>query len=55
MELVQIYFKYFSKITMINIFLSFFLLPNFKFCIPGSGSRRENEYGSMRVWIHSLG
>ena len=58
MELVQIYFKNVNKLTIITStvstnFLAFFCYY-FKIFPHGSGSRRENEYGSMRIWIHSL-
>ena len=61
MELVQIYFKKINKVAVISNFLAFFLSSVDKFTLLdpdthiecGSGSRRENECGSMRIRIHS--
>ena len=61
MELVQIYFKKLDKVAVISNFLASFqfLVDKFTLLDPDphnecvSGSRRENECGSMRIRIHS--
>ena len=60
MELVQIYFTNFHKITIITIryqlqyrYLAFFIIFMFTIFPPGSRFRRENECGSMESRIHS--
>ena len=63
MEFVDIYLMYYNKIKFFSIFLGFFLFfpSNFPLLDPDphiecvSGSRRENECGSMRIRIHSPG
>ena len=63
MELVQIYFKKLNKVAVISNFLAFFqfLVDKFTLLDPdphiecGSGSRRENECGSIQIRIHSPG
>ena len=49
---MQIYFKNLNKLADFTNFLSFFQFY-FYFLPPGSGSSRQNECGSMRIWIHS--
>ena len=57
MELVQIYFKKLYKVAVISNFLAFIQVLGDKFTLLdpdpqsecGSGSRRENECGSMRI------
>ena len=61
MELVQIYFKKLYKVAVISNFVAFIQVLGDKFTLLdpdpqsecGSGSRRENECGSMRIRIHS--
>ena len=59
MELVQIYFKKLYKVAVISNFVAFIQVLGDKFTLLdpdpqsecGSGSRRENECGSMRIRI----
>ena len=53
MELIQIYFNNFNKITIITNLFAFFVVVIFQFFPPGSGSGRESECGSKRIRIHS--
>ena len=56
MEFVKIHFKNSNKLAIITNFLVFFFyFSDFIWNIlpPGSGSRRENECGFVRIQIHS--
>ena len=54
MELCANLLQKLNKIAVISNFLACFCFI-WKIFPPGSGSRRENECWSMRIWIHSPG